>query len=157
MLSGLCLLVLFLFLPETARAIVGSGGYPTTCFALNICTSWNRNKHLPETGNNVSRRKRWHFPNPLKCLRVLSRKDTVLIVIINGICYATYCCVQASLALLFIEIYHFQEIQAGLIYLPFGCGCAIASFASGWEDPPISLVSLLTLHKGGLWTEIIVQ
>ncbi|CAL8584132.1 hypothetical protein XPA_009737 [Xanthoria parietina] len=50
---------------------------------------------------------------------------------INAICYTTYCCVQASLALLFIEIYHFKEIQAGLVYLPFGCGCVIASLVSG--------------------------
>ena len=129
-LSGFCLTILFLFLPETARTIVGNGGFPTN-HVLNICPPWSRKNHLPEGSDHVSQPRRFRLPNPLKCLVLLSRKDTVLIVTINGIYYSTYCCVQASLALLFIEIYRFNEIQAGLIYLPFGIGCALASFISG--------------------------
>lgn len=135
MLSGFCLIILFLFLPETARAIVGNGGFPASNIGVNKCSTWGRKKHLPERREGVHQPKRLRFPNPLKCLVLLSRKDTVLVVTINGIYYSTYCCVQASLAQLFIEIYGFKEIQAGLIYLPFGCGCALASFISGLEDP----------------------
>lgn len=132
-LSGLCLLILFIFFPETARSIVGSGGFPATVPGLVICSSRGRQKHFPEKkADEPEAKKRLRMSNPLKCLVVLMRRDTALIVGINGICYATYCCVQASLALLFIEIYHFKEIQAGLIYLPFGCGCLIASLVSGW-------------------------
>lgn len=96
-----------------------------------MCYTWGCKKDSIERISNPSQPKRLRFPNPLKCLVLLARKDTALIVTINGIYYSTYCCVQASLAQLFIEIYHFKEIQAGLIYLPFGCGCALASFISG--------------------------
>ncbi|KAI4204904.1 MAG: hypothetical protein LQ350_000755 [Teloschistes chrysophthalmus] len=131
-LSGLCLFILFIFFPETARSIVGSGGFPVTVPGLDICSSSGRRKHFPEkkADGGLETKKRLRLSNPLKCLVVLMRRDTALIVGINGICYATYCCVQASLALLFVEIYHFKEIQAGLIYLPFGCGCLIASLVS---------------------------
>ena len=130
-LSGLCLVILFLFLPETAREIVGSGGFPASQTGMIVCSIWNRKKHTSDSGDRVSQPRRIRFPNPLKCLVLLARNDTVLIVTINGIFYSTYCCVQASQALLFIEIYRFEEIQAGLIYLPFGVGCALASFISG--------------------------
>lgn len=132
-LSGFGLVILFLFLPETARAIVGSGGFPTNKTDMIVCSIWNSKKPTSDTRDHASQPRRLRFPNPLKCLVLLARKDTVLIVTINGIYYSTYCCIQASQALLFIEIYRFEEIQAGLIYLPFGIGCALASFISGWE------------------------
>ena len=128
-------MVLFLFLPETARALVGNGGFRANSLWMNIYATWGSKKDTSERRDHVSQSKRLRFPNPLKCLVLLSRKDTVLIVTINGIYYSTYCCVQASLALLFIEIYQFKEIQAGLVYLPFGFGCLLASFISGWKDP----------------------
>ena len=130
-LSGICLIALFLSLPETARAIVGSGGLPAHGFIANICSNEGREKVLPELSNHSTLVERLRFPNPLKCFTLLTRKDTILIVTINGIFYATYCCVQASLGLLFIEIYEFREIQAGLVYLPFGCGCGLATTVSG--------------------------
>ena len=64
MLSGLCLLVLFLFLPETARAIAGSGGYPTTDLALNVCTSWSRNKNCQRRGTMFRDRNDGISPTP---------------------------------------------------------------------------------------------
>ena len=57
----------------------------------------------------------------------------MLIVLVYGIFYMTYGCIQASLSSLFIDIYGFEELEAGLIYLPFGFGCLIASFISGTQ------------------------
>lgn len=131
LLSGLCLIILFLFLPETARAIVGNGGSPADHLGINIRNIRCCKAYTSSGTRHSCQSDRLRWPNPFKCLRLLSRKNTVLITTINGIYYATYSCVQASLALLFIEIYRFKEIQAGLIYLPFGCGCALASFVSG--------------------------
>ena len=109
---------------------------------------WRRNKQLLERTDHAARLRHLHCPNPLKCLVLLCKKDTALIVTINGILYATYCCVQASLALLFIEIYHFKDIQAGLIYLPFGCGCALASLISGKYVPfPLMSAALKYVRK----------
>lgn len=45
----------------------------------------------------------------------------------------SYVCIQASLSSLFIDIYGFKELGVGLVYLPFGLGCLIASFVSGME------------------------
>jgi hypothetical protein len=52
-------------------------------------------------------------------------------MLVNGLFYMAYCCVQASLSTLFITIYGFEELYAGLIYIPFGIGCALASYTCG--------------------------
>ena len=124
-------MVLFVFLPETARTIVGSGGYAATVPGWNIYSASGRQKHFPQRTDNSSLIGRLCLPNPLKCLVLLAKKENTLVIMINAICYTTYCRVQASLALFFIEIHHFKQIQAGLVYLPFGCGCVIASLVPG--------------------------
>lgn len=131
-LSGFCLSTLLIFLPETGRGIVGNGSIPprgiNRSFHSLLCRS---NASVASTEIPVSRPIR--LPNPLQSLYALSEKDTLLIVLVNGIFYMTYGCIQASLSSLFIDIYGFEELEAGLIYLPFGLGCLIASFISGRE------------------------
>jgi hypothetical protein len=38
---------------------------------------------------------------------------------------------QGSISASFIKIYGFDQMQAGLVYLPFALGCAIAPFILG--------------------------
>lgn len=119
-------------MPETGRGIVGNGSIPARginrSFHSLLC---RKNAPVASTECLVSRPIR--CPNPLNSLNVLSEKDTLLIVLVNGIFYMTYGCIQASLSSLFINIYGFRELEAGLIYLPFGLGCLIASFITGTQ------------------------
>ena len=63
--SGFCLVFLFVFLPETARTIVGSGGYAATVPGLDICSKSGRQKHFPQRTDNSSLIGRLRLPNPL--------------------------------------------------------------------------------------------
>lgn len=129
-LSGCCLSTLFIFLPETSREIVGNGTIPARGINRKFYSLWSgENPRASSAEIPVSRPLK--FPNPLKSLYALSEKDTLLIVSVNGIFYMTYSCIQASLSSLFINVYAFKELEVGLIYLPFGFGCLIASFISG--------------------------
>jgi hypothetical protein len=73
----------------------------------------------------------WRIPNPFKSLTILARKDNTAIIIACGFLYAIYTCLNASLSILFIEIYKLNQWQAGLIYLPFGIGGTVSTFFSG--------------------------
>lgn len=42
-----------------------------------------------------------------------------------------YCCAQASLSSLFIEVYHYGQLASGLVYIPFGVACLISLLAWG--------------------------
>ena len=125
------------FLPETARLVVGNGSIPSKGFLsrdlvsqitqMRIETSCRQD--LEHIASEPSKKTR--IINPLSCISVILYKDTASILVVNALHYMIYCCIQASLSSSFISIYHFQELEAGLIYLPFGLGCAIASYASG--------------------------
>jgi MFS family permease len=133
MLSALCLLLIVVLLPETSRLVVGNGSaeigwHHKTALAIIQRNSANDDH---STGIEAVPKRKFRVPNPITCLRLLFHRSTALIVLVNGIFYMTYGCIQASMSSLFIQLYGFNELEAGLIYLPFGAGCALASFLSG--------------------------
>jgi hypothetical protein len=64
------------------------------------------------------------------CLSLLLAKDTAAVVFAGAFLYTTFCVIPASLGTLFIRIYDLNQLQAGLVYLPFGIGCTVAAIAS---------------------------
>lgn len=128
-LSGFCLSSLLVFLPETGRGIVGNGTIPSR--GINKSFQFLCRSKGPVASTEILVSPPMRFPNPLKSLYALSEKDTLLIVLVNGVFYMTYGCIEASLSSLFITIYGFRELEVGLSYMPFGFGCLIASFVSG--------------------------
>ena len=48
-----------------------------------------------------------------------------------AILYMVWNCLQASLSTIFIRTYHFNYLQAGLVYIPFGFGVGCAGFVTG--------------------------
>ncbi|KAI1487335.1 major facilitator superfamily transporter [Biscogniauxia mediterranea] len=130
--GGACLLLIILALPETARSIVANGSIPATgIYRMPLVFLFEGGKeNIPHSTERKEVRKSI-IPNPIACLRLLAQKDILIVLLCNGIYYATYCCVQASLSTLFIEIYGYQELQAGLIYIPFGLGCLLSVYIWG--------------------------
>ncbi|KAL3420620.1 major facilitator superfamily protein [Phlyctema vagabunda] len=133
LLSGLCLALIVLFLPETSRLKVGNGSVAAKRYHQTALSLILKKSPKDDLGNNdqISSRRGFHIPNPITCLRLLLHRSTALIVLVNGVFYMTYGCIQASMSSLFIQLYGFNQLEAGLIYLPFGVGCALASFLSG--------------------------
>lgn len=114
-------------LPETSRNIVGSGStrppkYLRLPFSRIMC-HWNDRDQVAHQG--------WRVPNPFKSLKILVRKDNIIIIVACGILYTIYTCINTSLSTLFINIYQLNQWQAGLIYLPFGLGGTVSTFFSG--------------------------
>ncbi|KAK7943107.1 uncharacterized protein PG986_012220 [Apiospora aurea] len=127
-LGGFCLLLVILTLPETARSIVGDGSISTGRIYTPLIRSMTAATNKTVVHQHKSR---FVFPNPISCLRLLLFKDIFIVLFCNGIYYATYCCVQATLASLFVDTCGYHELQAGLIYIPFGFGCLAATYSWG--------------------------
>jgi MFS family permease len=127
--GAVCLLLVVLTLPETARSIVGNGSIPAT--GINrVPISWRR-KPDKSSGTESVPKPKFGCPNPIACLHLLLRKDVAIVLLCNGIYYMTYCCIQASLSTIFLNIYPLDELQAGLIYIPFGVSCLFSVFSWG--------------------------
>ncbi|KAI4912637.1 hypothetical protein J4E90_006043 [Alternaria incomplexa] len=134
-LSSINLCILAVTLPETARKIVGNGSImPTRLLNRSYLTHAKLKSNNSSTtsfgGEAHVQPMRW--PSLKPCFKALWQKENALIMLINGLFYMTYCCVQASLSTLFITIYGFEELYAGLIYIPFGVGCVLASYTCGY-------------------------
>ncbi|KAJ9639624.1 hypothetical protein H2204_003694 [Knufia peltigerae] len=142
--AGLLSFVLIgILLPETARNVVGDGSGPAKGLNKSLLDVVKERKDR-ESPHLCSRRQSetsfpplqmpgrgtFKIPNPLESISILSCRDTAPIIFVYAVFYTTYSCLQASLSSLFISIYDYQELEAGLIYLPFGAGCFIASLIS---------------------------
>ncbi|KAK7943605.1 uncharacterized protein PG986_012718, partial [Apiospora aurea] len=68
--------------------------------------------------------------NPLSAVEVLKERGTLISSICFGVYYMDHSCLQASLSTVFVQTYQVTGLVAGLIYIPFGVGCAIASFVA---------------------------
>ncbi|OQV09423.1 hypothetical protein CLAIMM_13548 [Cladophialophora immunda] len=139
-LSTLSLVLIFALLPETARNVVGNGSHSVPVLNKSLLLLWRENRqkkidltlegHRTAVPEAVSRRATLRIPNPLGSVHIFLQRESAPVILINGIFYSAYCCLQASLSSLFIAIYGYKELEAGLIYLPFGTGCFLASLLS---------------------------
>ncbi|KAL9018254.1 MAG: hypothetical protein Q9185_004420 [Variospora sp. 1 TL-2023] len=145
------------FLPETARNVVGNGSREARrwwerpwmtplrsgTFTLwhdfmNIWTTKPRSSHLTEKGidsktdkKTAVAKKRLKILNPLQCLRILLHKDAAPILLVHGFSYMIDFSIQTSIPLAFTDLYHLNELELGLSYLPRGTGIILGGYATG--------------------------
>ena len=132
-LSGLCILMIAVCLPETGRRIVGNGSIPARGISRTLLSCiCRRPADAGSSGTDTALTKpTFRFPNPITCLRIVFHKDTALILFANAVFYMTYSCIQASLSPLLMELYGLDTLKVGLTYLAYGIGCGVASYATG--------------------------
>ena len=152
--GGLALLVLGIFLKETARNVVGNGDQcPKGWWAW---TWWDmvtlrfkspvRTEHIlrekahqdhgiegpTERPDHTASWKRTiakiEVGSPF---RIVFYKDTALTLWMAASAYANYYCIQASNPPIYKDIYHFNELEIGLAYLPGGAGVVLGAYANG--------------------------
>ncbi|TGJ86406.1 hypothetical protein E0Z10_g2356 [Xylaria hypoxylon] len=121
--GGVCLLTILLALPETSRTIVGNGSIPATGVNQTLSSlflSKTRKEGNSSAEGTTPKARLASFPNPLASFKLLLQQDLLVLLLCNGIFYAACACVQTSLSSLFVQVYGYKELQAGLIYIPFG-------------------------------------
>ncbi|KAK3687268.1 hypothetical protein B0T22DRAFT_509877 [Podospora appendiculata] len=137
--SSICLLLIALLLPETARSVVGNrvrrrpGPVPG---------SWPAAPNLLQKKKKKQKRKRKHKPRTSRMpprgrrrqrgtMRLLWAKDTALVTLIFGVFYMNLSSLQASTSTLFVQIHGISGIGLGLVYLPSGIGSCIGAYYAG--------------------------
>ncbi|KAI0014745.1 major facilitator superfamily domain-containing protein [Xylariomycetidae sp. FL0641] len=125
-----CLIPMLFFFPETARGIVGNGSVPARGVnrallpGLTVEKTEDRRQVPPE-------RSKGGFLDPLAALQLVRFPETAILLLIYGVNYSVYSCLQASLSTLLVDQYHVSGVLLGLGYLPFGAACAIAALSTG--------------------------
>ncbi|TVY16897.1 Itaconate transport protein [Lachnellula arida] len=142
-----CFLVPFaLTVPETGRNVVGNGSVPPQGWNMTVLEWFRLRKELKSVDGlsrsvtaedrcsqqaALAKRRKLRFPNPLKTVHIIMEKDMAVVLFYNALIYTAFYDMISSIPQLFQEIYGFNDLQIGLCYIPFGAGCALASFING--------------------------
>lgn len=146
--GGMLLFGVGVFLPETARNVVGNGTARTqqkwwerSWWSLGkewITKGRQNSKDTNElTANNAADRaplsltRNFRIRNPLACLRIIFHRDTFCILWVPGSFYLVDYSFVAATPDIYKNIYHFNELEIGLAYLPRGAGIIIGGYIVG--------------------------
>ena len=132
-----------LTVPETCRPIVGNGSIKPTEWQNMTVIELVRSRHARrKQGNNeqdqvdgvheVRTKPKLRFPNPLRALAIAFDKGVGLIIFYNSLLYLVFIISVATLSTQFKNIYHYNDLQIGLCYLPYGAGCFCAAISQGY-------------------------
>lgn len=138
-----------LTVPETCRLIVGNGSIKPTDWKNMTVIDLVRSKlarrkqrkndeqagarqdEMDGTGE-IRPKLKLRFPNPLRALAIACDKGVGLIILYNSLLYLVFIISVATLSTQFKNIYHYNELQIGLCYLPYGAGCFAAAIGQGY-------------------------
>ncbi|KAK9476119.1 major facilitator superfamily domain-containing protein [Lipomyces japonicus] len=130
--GGMLLIVLFVWLPETGRQIVGNGSIKPTGMNRSLIEIFQQSSRNSETINNdlaPSRRKK--LGNPLRCLALIGQIHIFLILIVNALIYTAFYCVTVGFSSQLKIVYNLDTLKIGLCFLPYGIGCSVGSIVTG--------------------------
>lgn len=127
-----------LFFPETCRNVVGDGSIPPPPLSMSLTSIWMQKRRakagIPvnlvkqaELQKNYSLR----FPNPLATLYIIGEKLGGIILLSNGLIIACFYAVSTGIPSQFQEMYGFDELKIGLVFLPVGAGSLLSAFTTG--------------------------
>ncbi|THH33163.1 hypothetical protein EUX98_g1068 [Antrodiella citrinella] len=147
--SATCAMIMALVFPETLRAIVGDGSIPPPRISRPIIPIIGRNRI---SSDKVEKPPRKPFINPL---RLFFYPEVTLLLIFNGVVYAVFYGVTASISTLFKVVYPFlNETDIGLCFLAIGGGMLIGTVAHGKVlDREYRVVKAKLIKEGSLSVE----
>ncbi|PWY66732.1 MFS transporter [Aspergillus heteromorphus CBS 117.55] len=136
--SGAFFALLALFLPETCRKVVADGSVPPP--ALNQSLSdliRHRNRKaqglVVEEAKIAEVRQNYAFkiPSPMPTLRVVVDLETGAVLLATGLMFAGFYAVMTGATTSFHQVYHLNNIETGLMYIPIGAGGILSAFTTG--------------------------
>ncbi|KAG0647613.1 Itaconic acid 2-hydroxyparaconate biosynthesis cluster ITP1 [Hyphodiscus hymeniophilus] len=154
MFGGIMLSALVLFLPETARNVVGNGSVPDSSWNqplwILLRGRWRRKLQVGSraTANRnhsnaaesfyaageptgAQAHRVFKIKSPLAVAKVLCCKDALLSIWIQSSYYAAGYCIQASIPATYSSTpYSFDELQVGLAYIPGAVGVILSFYTT---------------------------
>ncbi len=127
-------------MPETCRLVVGDGSVPPPKWNRSLTSYLNERRRQKEglrppdyAERDALAKKRGplRFPNPLKTLVVATEKEGFLVLFFAGIVYAGFYAVISGMPSQLKDIYGFDDLTVGLMYLPLSGGSIVAAFTQG--------------------------
>ncbi|KAI1456266.1 MFS general substrate transporter [Annulohypoxylon moriforme] len=133
-LSGVLFLVLFIFLPETGRNVVGNGSIPSPWWNMSLI-AYIKQQHQrrqgiePDASTAKPSRRR---PNPFASLKMLFEKEGGIILAFGSLVYGGYYLLLTTLSSELSTRFGFSSVIIGVCYLPLGFGSLSYRYTGGY-------------------------
>lgn len=133
-LSGVVFSVLFVFLPETCRTLVGNGSVLPPKWNMSVMGYLNHRRQRNDTivANRETIKAARRRPNPFASLKILLEKDGGIALAYAALIFAGYFAVLTTLSAQLSERFGYDSVIIGLCYLPIGVGSICSRWANGF-------------------------
>ncbi|KAK9776141.1 putative Major facilitator superfamily (MFS) profile domain-containing protein [Seiridium cardinale] len=137
--AGSCLALVYIFLPETLRRLVGNGSIPLSGIHRPLITIVGRNR---QSANTQAPNVRKLSINPFI---LFTYPDVVIALIFTGVIYSVNYSIMATISSSFANVYPWlSETLLGICYLPTGLGMIVGTQVTGrlldWEYAKIKKI-----------------
>ena len=141
--SGVFLLPLLLFLPETARNVVRDGSSPAQPWnrplvhyiyrrdAVKPSPSSSESLDQPDSSESPKTQHKLRFPNPVKPLAIVFHPNSIIVLLVTGVIMGGNMTVLSSITEVYTKQYGLDMLEIGLCYITLGTGSIAASFLTG--------------------------
>ncbi|CAN8097030.1 unnamed protein product [Discula destructiva] len=125
--------IYFLFVPETARSVVGNGSIaPKRCFMTPSQYLKHKRKQDPNSEADRATLKVARKPvNPLNALKIIGEREGGITLGFGALIYGGYFMVLTTLPTLLTERFGFNALQTGLCYIPIFVGTLASRWIAG--------------------------
>ncbi|KAI1377911.1 MFS general substrate transporter [Hypoxylon crocopeplum] len=133
-LSGVLFLILFTFLPETCRNVVGNGSVPPPWWNMSLI-AYIEQRRLRRQGiepDNETIKPSRKRPNPFAALKILGEKEGFITLGFGAIMYGGYYMLLTTLSSQLASRFGFPSVIIGLCYLPLGVGSLVYRHTGGF-------------------------
>ncbi|KAJ5088359.1 hypothetical protein N7456_011975 [Penicillium angulare] len=132
-----------LFLPETSRNVVGDGGDLSRYKWWQYSGIGLARQYFADSGQKAkcdysrpsekakTRSSGFDIAKLLSSFRIIFYRDTFLALWIHGSFYTVDYSLVAAMPDIYKDVYHYNNLQLGLAYLPRGVGIIIGSYCTG--------------------------
>ncbi|KAM0511804.1 hypothetical protein ACHAPE_009480 [Trichoderma viride] len=130
-LSGVLFLLIFVFLPETCRSVVGNGSIPAPWWNMSLLAyiQHRRNRIGGGSEKPAAKKKR---PNPFAALKILLHRESGIVLGFGSLMYAGYFSILTTLSNELSVRFGFSPVIIGLCYLPIGVGSITTRWTVGY-------------------------
>lgn len=147
--SGVFFLPLLLFMPETARNVVGDGSAPAQKWNRPVVQYFYRRRtakqpspssesledddHDSTSSDNSQQKKqpKLQFPNPVKPLALVFNRNSMTVLFVTGVIMGGNMTVLSSITGIYSQLYGLNQLEIGLCYITMGTGSVVASVVAG--------------------------
>lgn len=130
-LSSLVIIAIIFLLPETLRSIAGNGSLRLAGIHQPLIRCFTKDPPYIQDRDGAYSPPKVTAKTFIEPLLLLKEKDILLSLIFGGTIYAIWSMVTSSTTGLFKQIFHLNELQLGLAFLPNGLGTIVGSTIIG--------------------------